>query len=91
MFESILAAWHSTMDVAKKVLDRVWGDQTSQEASLMTRAEQAKANYDAARGRLQRATDDENPHEKAIALSDLNRWRSELNRLRDEAAAKRLP
>jgi cellobiose-specific phosphotransferase system component IIA len=89
MFESIVAAWGSTMQVATKVLDRIWGSQTSQESSLMKRAEHAATEYHAARARLIAANAREDLQETTQAVSELNKWRSELNRLKDEAAAKR--
>lgn len=88
MLESLVAAWNSTMDVAKKVMDRIWGEQTAQESSLMKRAEKAEAEYRAAAQRLREATDRDDDKAKSVALRDVNAWRSELNRLRDEAASK---
>jgi hypothetical protein len=89
MLELILAAWKGTTDLVNKVLERMWGEQTAQESSLMKRAEKAEAEYRAAAQRLREANDSGNDKSKAVALRDLNAWRSELNRLRDEAASKR--
>jgi hypothetical protein len=89
MFASVIAAWNGTMAVTKKVLDRLWGEQTSQESSLMKRAEHAELEYRSAAQRLREANASGNDKAKAEALTATNSWRAELNRLRDEAAAKR--
>ncbi len=89
MFELIVGAWKSTVDAASLVMKRLWGDQTSQEASLMKRAEQAEAEFRTASARLREANARGDEKAKSVALSDCNSWKSELTRLHAEAAAKR--
>lgn len=89
MFDSIVAAWKETMAVTNKVLGRIWGDQTSQESSLMKRAEHAEQELRAAKVRLEEANSRGDTAAKVAELLAVNSWRSELNRLRDEASAKR--
>jgi hypothetical protein len=74
---------------AKTVLDRLWGDQTSAEASLESRAEKAAKAKQQAKEDLRKANIDGDLSACADALDRLNRWDAELRRLRDEAAAKR--
>lgn len=71
---------------AKTVLDRLWGEQTSAEASLQKRAEHAAIEKQRAKEDLVKAKDD---GDRADALDRLNRWDSELRRLHAEAVAKR--
>lgn len=82
MLKSVSEAWTKTIGL-------IWGDQTLAESSLLKRTEQAEAAYRTAAARLQEANEREDDKAIEVALRDLNAHRSELNRLRREAAAKR--
>ena len=74
-------------DLAKKVLDRLWGDQTSQQANLLSRTEDAVRKKHEALALLKAATENGNKYAITLALSAVNSWDTVLKRLRDEAAA----
>lgn len=74
-------------DVVKKVLDRLWGAQTSQQASLQQRAEEAAQKKHEALALLQAATAKGNAHDVTLALSAVNGWDRRLKQLHAEAAA----
>lgn len=74
-------------DLAKKVLDRLWGDQTSQQANLLSRTEQAVTKKHEALALLNEVTAKGDPHAITLALSAVNSWDAVLKRLRAEAAA----
>jgi len=74
-------------DLAKKVLDRLWGDQTSQQASLQQRAEEAASKKHEALALLKAASEKGDAHAISQALSAVNGWDLALKRLHAEAAA----
>ena len=73
--------------VTGHVLHRLWGDQTSQQANLLSRTEQAVTKKHEALALLKAATENGNKHAITLALSAVNSWDTVLKRLRAEAAA----
>lgn len=90
MFDLIIGTIKSVADIANKVLSRIWGTQTSEEASLERRAEKAAEEKHAALDRLREAADHGNTDDINRALDDINNWSAELKRVHAEAAAKRI-
>ena len=81
----------SGIDLTNRVLSRIWGTQTSSEASLEHEAEHAAAMKREALNKVREAHNANDPAAAARHMGDANRWHAELLRLRDEAAAKRPP
>lgn len=85
----IIGLLKSGLDTAGKIMSRVWGDQTSAEASLQQRAEEAATKKHAALALLREANASGDQHAISQALSALNGWDAELKRLKDQAEAQR--
>lgn len=87
--EGWAAAGAAFFQTVKKVLDRLWGEQTAQAASLQRRAEEAVRHIQLAKADMRRAQSEGETEAYRDAATRLNRWSSELKRVSDEAAAKR--
>lgn len=87
-------AWWTSMvaglaEVANRMMQRKWGSQTGQESKLRQAAEEAAKQKWAALAQLREANDRGDKVKVAEALDLINRWDSELDRLRAQAAAER--
>ena len=75
------------LKVAGQAMARVWGEQTSAEASLQQRSEEAARKKHEALAMLKAANAQGDPHAITLALSAVNGWDTVLRRLHAEAAA----
>ncbi len=70
---------------------RFWGTQTRDEATLETQGERALAGRREALAKLKGASDEEDDEEISIQLGLVNRFDTELRRVRRAATAQRTP
>ena len=85
----ILEVIRAALETANRLMQRVWGDQTAAEASLIKQAEAAAAKKHDALAKLQEARNQGDADATARYLSAVNDWDAALRRLRDQAAAQR--
>ena len=81
----ILGTIKAVATVANTWMGRAWGSQTREQSKLEDDATRAAHEWSVALARLKAAT---TPDQITIALSDLNTWDAELQRLCREAKAK---